>query len=209
MATDGNSDATVIVSTNLLREALNDHKAVADSSNGSVVTCFALDKYSHRKLRMVERQHLITQNMTASKNTQSLPGSILLYEGMPVILCMRNISTDLAITNSSQGIVQRIFTKNCPLGIAYASCVIVRFPDSKVQLTDLPKGCFPILPVTWSFTVQLKTEDGMKEKTCVTRYQLPIQPAFAVTGHSAQGKTLPKILVDLTEGGFAAYVAAS
>ena len=32
---------------------------------------------------------------------------------------------------------------------------------------------------------------------------------FAVTGHSAQGKMLPKVLVDLAEGGFAAYVAAS
>ena len=28
-------------------------------------------------------------------------------------------------------------------------------------------------------------------------------------GHSAQGKTLPKVLVNLAEGGFAAYVAAS
>jgi hypothetical protein len=32
---------------------------------------------------------------------------------------------------------------------------------------------------------------------------------FAVTGHSAQGKTLPKVLINLHEGGFAAYVAAS
>ena len=38
---------------------------------------------------------------------------------------------------------------------------------------------------------------------------LPIQPAFAVTGHSAQGKTLPSVLVNLHEEGFAAYVAAS
>ena len=44
---------------------------------------------------------------------------------------------------------------------------------------------------------------------CIVRSQLPIQPAFAVTGHSAQGKTLPKVLVNLAEGGFAAYVAAS
>jgi hypothetical protein len=31
----------------------------------------------------------------------------------------------------------------------------------------------------------------------ITRHQLPIQPAFAVTGHSAQGKTLPQVLVNL------------
>ncbi|KAG1811782.1 uncharacterized protein BJ212DRAFT_1277471, partial [Suillus subaureus] len=43
----------------------------------------------------------------------------------------------------------------------------------------------------------------------ITRHQLPIQPVFAVTGHSAQGKTLPKVLINLHEGGFVAYVAAS
>jgi hypothetical protein len=39
--------------------------------------------------------------------------------------------------------------------------------------------------------------------------QLSIQPALAVTGQSAQGRTLPKVLVNLHEGGFSAYVAAS
>jgi hypothetical protein len=43
----------------------------------------------------------------------------------------------------------------------------------------------------------------------VKRHQSPVQPAFAITGHSAEGKTLPDILANLHEGGFAAYVAAS
>jgi hypothetical protein len=42
-----------------------------------------------------------------------------------------------------------------------------------------------------------------------TRQQLPLQPAFAVTGHSAEGKNLPNVLVNLHEDGFASYVAAS
>ncbi|KAG9310716.1 hypothetical protein JVU11DRAFT_9315 [Chiua virens] len=94
---------------------------------------------------------------------QSLPSSVALYVGMPVILRLRNLSTDLGITNGSQGI-----------------------------LSDLPPKYFVVTP-----------------KVRIERLQLPIQPAFAVTGHSAQGKTLPKIMVDLSEGGFAAYVAAS
>jgi hypothetical protein len=49
----------------------------------------------------------------------------------------------------------------------------------------------------------------MVELMRVNRYQVPIQPAFAVTGHSVEGKTLPNVLVDLRKGGFAAYVAAS
>ena len=38
---------------------------------------------------------------------------------------------------------------------------------------------------------------------------MAFQPGFASTGHSAQGKTLPKVLAWLHEGGFAAYVSAS
>jgi hypothetical protein len=38
---------------------------------------------------------------------------------------------------------------------------------------------------------------------------MPFQPAFGITGHSAQGKTLPEVIASLHEGGFAAYVAAS
>ncbi|KAJ8591569.1 hypothetical protein M405DRAFT_706947, partial [Rhizopogon salebrosus TDB-379] len=124
-------------------------------------------------------------------------GFVLLFEGMPVILRIRNLSTDLAITNGSQGIVRRIFTNMSPAGLTYASCVLVEFPHSKVHLSDLPKGYFPILPCTWSFTTFIDADDGSQKKLRITRSQLPIQPAFAVTGHSAQGKTLPQVLVNL------------
>lgn len=60
----------------------------------------------------------------------------------------------------------------------------------------------------FTFTTNLNREaDNIK--VWVTRQQLPIQPAFATTGHSAQGKSLPKTMSSLHEGGFAAYIAAS
>ena len=110
--------------------------------------------------------------------------------------------------------MHKIFTTTCPVGLTYATCIIVEFPHSKVDVTGLPKTWFPITQVTWSFTTlldSLNADTGSKEnlKIRITRSQLPIQPAFAVTGHSAQGKTLPKVLVNLSEGGFGAYVAAS
>jgi hypothetical protein len=55
----------------------------------------------------------------------------------------------------------------------------------------------------------LNNTQGQKTSYRITHQQLPIQPAFAVTGQSAQGKTLPKVLVNLHEGGFAAYIGAS
>ncbi|KAG2134072.1 hypothetical protein DEU56DRAFT_700395, partial [Suillus clintonianus] len=91
----------------------------------------------------------------------------------------------------------------------YATSCIVEFPHSKLQLPDLPPKHFPISSVSWSFATLLTSESGEQYSHRITRKQLPIQPAFAVTGQSAQGKTLPNIIVNLKEGGFAAYVAAS
>lgn len=208
MSKASNYNASVIVTTNKLREVLNREKVYTGVGNVSeVITCFALDSCSHRSLSLAEYQTLLNYNVTSI--SQSLSGSVLLFEGMPVILCTRNLSTDLGITNGSQGFGQKIFTSMCPVGLNHSTCMLVKFPHSKVEIPGLPRTYFPITPVTWPFTTLLNKEDGSKEKIRVSRSQLPIQPAYAITGHSAQGKTLPKVLVDLSNGGFAAYVAAS
>ncbi|KAG1904462.1 uncharacterized protein F5891DRAFT_945755, partial [Suillus fuscotomentosus] len=190
MGIDSNLDAAVIVGTNALREAINTKKAETACGGCSLVTCYALDKCSHKTLDINERHQLLRLNVVALRSTRSLPGYLSLYVGMPVILRQRNLSTDLGITNGSQGSVHAIYTAYCPVDLMYATCVIVHFPS-------------------WTFTTLFKNSNGKEEKLQVTHHQLPIQPAFAVTGHSAQGKTLPKVLVNLHEGGFAAYVAAS
>ncbi|KAG2340439.1 hypothetical protein BDR05DRAFT_859325, partial [Suillus weaverae] len=130
-------------------------------------------------------------------------GHVTLYEGMPVVLRLHNLSTDLAITNGSQGIVHKIWTAVCPAGLTYATCVVVYFANSKVKLSGLPLGHYPIVPATWSFTTSLGSSPATQQKLRITRYQMPIQPAFAVTAHSVQGKTLPQVIVNLHEGGFA------
>ncbi|KAF6750249.1 hypothetical protein DFP72DRAFT_750136, partial [Ephemerocybe angulata] len=119
-------------------------------------------------------------------------GLVPLHIGMPVILRQRNISTDLGITNGAQGVVKKIVTGRLPDSEhEYAKAVIIHFPGSKVHLPDLPHGYFPVEPISWSFTTVLpKTKASDARKLRIRRYQLPIQPAFAVTGHSAQGKTL-------------------
>jgi hypothetical protein len=50
---------------------------------------------------------------------------------------------------------------------------------------------------------------GQKFKFEVVQYPVLIQPGFAVTGHSAQGNTLPSVVTDITVGGPGAYVAVS
>lgn len=53
-----------------------------------------------------------------------------------------------------------------------------------------------VSPSIRGLLIDISTVFGKKK---VTRHQLPIQPAFAVTGHSAQGKTLPNVLIDLAD----------
>ncbi|KAG1873162.1 hypothetical protein F4604DRAFT_1925655 [Suillus subluteus] len=192
-----------------LQEVLNTKKAEASCAPDYLVQANALDKCSHETLDLEEHQQLLRMDFSSIKVSCSLPRVIPLYVRMLVILRVCNISTDLGITNGSQGVIRYISTVVCPVGLMYVRCVIVKFPGSKVQLRDLPSSCFPVVPVSWTFTTLLKGVDELERKLRITCLQLPIQPAFAVMGHSAQGKTLASVLVNLHEGGFRAYVAAS
>lgn len=211
MGNEENSTASMIVNTNLLREVL---KSCASSENigPELILCAAYDipPSGHLPLSLTEAHQILRTNFSSSKNQGALPGFVPLFVGMPVILRAHNISTDLKITNGSQGIVRKIDMEISPQGISYCTCAIVEFPDSPVKLEGLPKSYFPILPTTWSFVTSfIRDSDSQEEKIKMSRHQIPIQPGFAVTGHSAQGKTLPKVSASLHEGGFGAYVAAS
>lgn len=202
--------ATILVSNNYMRELLNSNKAkVACGQSENLIVCAALDTVDGTPPNRSIREELLNRNMSKYTSEGALPGYIPLYIGMPVILRSHNISTELGITNGSQGIVRKIFTKICSNGFTVAKCVFVEFPDSDVSLPDLPPHWYPVTPSTWKFSTQVMNND-ISTQAKVSREQLPIQPAFAVTGHSAQGKTLKDgVIINLHEGGSASYVAAS
>ena len=201
-------NATMLVGTNFIRELLNNSKAKS-SCTGELVYCAAHDLIDGTEPTLDERKRLLALNLADFSSEGALPGFIPLFIGMPVILRNRNISTELGITNGSQGTVKKIFTEPCTNGFSVPKCVIVEFPDSVVEIPSLPSRCFPLTPTTWKFPVSLEDGQGGKRKANIVRTQLNLQPAFAITGHAAQGKTLPQVLVDLSEGGFSAYVSAS
>ena len=207
MGTVNEANSTAIVSTNLLRESINARKAHANCTrpdSPTLVTCAAQDNIVCGPCSTETIKHLLNMNMSKLTADGALPGYIPLYEGMPVILRHQNISTELCITNGSQGIVRQIDTGETPEGFTFCKSVIVEFPHCRAHFPELPPHHFPITPISWTFATKLNGE-----LVRAIRKQLPIQPAFAVTGHSAKGKTLPSVLANLHEGGFAAYVAAS
>ena len=147
---------------------------------------------------------LLALDISGMGSNEALPGFLPLYVGMPVILRYRNPSTELGIANGSQGYVRQINMKNLSEGRACCTSTLVEFPLSTTEFPHLPPKFFPIEPISWTFSTII---DG--EKIHATRHQLPLQPGFAVTIHSAQGKTLPNILIDMGENAFGAYVGAS
>ena len=207
MNTVDKTGSTAIVSTNLLRESINAHKAHANCTGPSsprLITCAAHDNILCGPSGHDTITYLLNMNMLKLTSEGALPGFVPLYVGMPVILHHKNISTELRVTNASQGIVRQINTEQTIHGFTFAKSVIVEFPMSKATFQQLPPHYFPITPMSWTFAMKLNGE-----LICVNRQQVPIQPAFAVTGHFVEGKNLPNVLADLNEGGFAAYVIAS
>ncbi|KAF9061536.1 hypothetical protein BDP27DRAFT_1178820, partial [Rhodocollybia butyracea] len=130
-------------------------------------------------------------------------GILNLYIGMPVILQGRNIATEIGITNGAKGFIRSIDLSSDVNGCTFARGAIVEFPESKVKLDGLPQGFFPIVPRTWKFSTVIDVPGEGKVVVRISRTQLPFQAAFAVTGHSAQGQTLPVVLCNLHEGGWA------
>jgi hypothetical protein len=201
-------EATMLVGTNFVRELLNNNKAKS-SCTGELVYCAVRDLIDGAEPTADEQRRLLGLNLADFSSEGALPGFIPLFIGMPVILRNRNISTELGITNGSQGVVKQIFTEPCANNYSTPVCVIVEFSDSTVEIPGLPPHCFPLTLILWKFNVSLEDGQGGKRSARVLRTQLNLQPGFAITGHAAQGKTLPQVLVDLGEGGFSAYVSAS
>ena len=117
--------------------------------------------------------------------------------------------TELGIANGAQGVLKNFYTEVNDAGLTYCKCAIVEFMKSRIELPGPRKGNSPFYPFFVTFSTQLPDENNCVKKVKITWTQLPFQPAFSLTGHSAQGKTLPKIVTGMHKGGFSAYVAAS
>ena len=159
-------NACAIVNTNCLCENINLRKARVNTETMSeqklLISCHALDSIELNDVDTKEMQSLLYLDTTALSGLGegSLPGILLFYIGMPVILRNRNLSTELGVTNGSQGILHQVNMSHTAEHLAYATSCIVEFPHSKLELPDLPTKHFPISQVSWSFATLLTSESG-------------------------------------------------
>src|SRR5260370_15143285 len=203
--------STIIVHQNITHQHLNKFKADSLTSSSllpELLRCTARHTIGKKNVTAEVQNHL-EQISTGD----GLPPHLDLYIGAPVVLRNRNLSQELCITNGAQGIVRGILREEMSPGSStcYAMVALVEFESSPVKLSHLPTGYFPITPI--SSRIQASMHNPITNSSfsfLAMRHQLPIQLAFAITSHGAQGKTLSHVTADITvkkEG--IAYVAAS
>ncbi|KAE8236901.1 hypothetical protein A4X13_0g8990 [Tilletia indica] len=214
-------NAIALARTNNTVRMLNLRKAAvqAESTSNALAISYAKDT-SPSPISELQRRMLLSYNGdSGNSRTRGAIGRVPLYIGMPVVYRGPNVSVPLGVTNGAFATVAGWDLELDRFGLTVPRGVVLKFStEAKWALTGLEAGCLPITPGRSSFKFTKddsvsSSVDGQQRRSDaqqVTRHQLPLQPGFAMTVHSAQGVTSQSgIIVDLTTGGFEAYVAAS
>src|SRR6266478_9163710 len=187
-------ESTIIVHRNITCQHLNKVKAdslTSSSLSPKLIRCTAKHTIG-KQIVTAEVQNHLEQISTAD----GLPPHLDLYIGAPVVLRNRNISQELRITNGAQGIVRGILKEEMSpdSSTSYAMVALVEFESSPVKLSHLPTGYFPITPISSRIRASMHNPlTNSSFSILAMRHQLPIQLAFAITSHGAQGKTLSHV----------------
>ena len=211
------NDTVVIVNTNYERRTLNMAKAQANARNDTNIDLHVIEAVDYNcntkeiiknEAPLYARDELLDRDFESTQNGVKIPaGKVPLYEGMSVVLKDKNISTEMGLTNGAVGTVYKICLQGGPRKIA--KVVLVQFEGCKAKLSGLLAGVVPIKPTETMFTTQLVGYAGGKgEAVTVKRVQIALQPAFAVTGHFAQGRTMAHVTTGAV-GGCSGYVTLS
>jgi len=119
-------------------------------------------------------------------------GMLPLAVGMPVALTEHVDRSEKQLLRGTRGIVHSwVWPEDQPR----PSIIYVKFDGAQWQLEGLDEpGVYPIVPQSSSWYL----DKGRKVKTLkVKRTQLPLTPAYSMTAHASQGKTLRAVLLDL------------
>ena len=218
-------DTPILVFRNQLRTEINNRAALdkAQEANIPLVVVIARDKI---RSKILEDDVIYERLLHLSDNkTELLPGFLPFVPNMPVLLT-DNIACELGLSNGTQGLFRELIYDEQEEPGAFtvksdifpSNTIFIRKPlyalveintsQLETNLDGLPAKLIPIPLIKKRFTVSIKqlfrdlfkrAEGGRKipQMIQVTRTQLPIVPAFAITTYKAQGLTMNRIVVDL------------
>jgi len=88
-----------------------------------------MDLFNSCVIKSADNRNGIDMSTTSKTGSTTIVSTNILCE-MPIILHHQNISTELGITNGSQGIVRQINTDKTLHGFTYGKSIIIEFPKS-------------------------------------------------------------------------------
>jgi hypothetical protein len=198
----------IIVYDNATKDLLNVKAAEAFAQQtGQQLEWYYSSDY-HKKDLIQDNSLIEALHTLHSGETKQRLSRILLVLGMPVLVS-HNFSVEDGIVNGARGTVKDIQFYMDDHGHRHLLSVIIDIPDSSaVPFSTLPSHHYPILPDPTDFQI---THPFNHSTISITRHQIPLQPAFAMTAHRSQGQTLPRATIDYKscKGTEAPYVMTS
>jgi hypothetical protein len=165
------------LSEQIKREALNDAKSNVECIER--VVCAARDHIDGKEIDdMRVRKFLLSLDVSPFTSSGALPGFTSVYRGMPVILRHHNPCPPLGIANGSQGSVADFAIDINNNGLNILKWSLVHFPQSDVNLPDLPVKHVLLTPIDYSFTTKIPgilTENDEPKRVRVKRQQADYQ----------------------------------
>ncbi|KAF5366096.1 hypothetical protein D9757_012699 [Collybiopsis confluens] len=133
-------------------------------------------------------------NLTPSAHEHNVPSVLSLCRGLPVII-RHNFATELSITKGQRGFVHSWHSLRGPRSEVVLDVLFVRLldPPNQVNIPGLPAGVVPV-PKRKTKGYVLLPDDS---KIYVSRVQVDVLPAFAMTAHASQGQGLQPNATDL------------
>lgn len=187
-------DVPLIVRNNAEKDAVNTRsaEAYAHQTGKEIHWYYAVDSRKGKALQDENLRNALS-GLHSGKTKMRL-GRLPLVIGMPVMIT-QNFCVPDGVVNGCSGILKRIRYKVDQQGKRYAtSCVVHAQDTSGNRLHQLPEKHV----VSIRDTVDLHFVDPYSQKKMkISRTQVPIVPAFAMTAHKAQGQTLEKAIIDL------------
>ena len=200
--------AVLVTPRHAVRAEWNQH-ALRKHCNESGQQIFVLPaehRTARRALNAIEQHALRVRSCSSKADQNELPETLELAIGMPVLVT-QNIHTELDITNGARGtLVDIILDPAEPIPSRSQRIVNLQHPPAfilvKLYHSRAPRfgaednTTVPICPVKKS--IRLNLHENSKKTVCtVTRRQLPITAAYALTDYRAQGQTIPAVILDL------------
>ncbi|KAF8328582.1 uncharacterized protein EI90DRAFT_2883210, partial [Cantharellus anzutake] len=187
--------APIICASNAVKDALNwcAVKTFAAQRNLTLATYDATHEFKNQPIHDTTLNDWLL-NLASDSQTAYTIGRLPLLPQMPVLVC-ENFDVAGSIVNGSEGTVQSVCYTMNDNGQHMATSCVVRIEDSCADpFTDLPPHDCVILPKKVTMKV---SHPCSGEMTSVRRSQLPLLPAFCITDYKSQGRTLPKVIIDL------------